>query len=150
MDLNQLLQLGASMIKNNSDEATSALDTDAIGGALSKVFGGEGGDLDLASLVQKFAKGGLADRVQSWLGEGENAPVDPEQIESVLGSEKVEIFAQELGISTESARKALADAVPEVVDKATPAGSDMLSSLLDQVGGIEGAMGMLGKMFGRS
>ncbi|ADV46839.1 YidB family protein [Nitratifractor salsuginis] len=149
MDLNQLLQLGASMIKNNSDEATSGLDTDAISGALSKVFGGEGGDLDLGALVQQFAKGGLGDLVQSWLGEGQNAPVDPEQLESALGSEKVEAFAQELGISVESARKALADAVPEVVDKATPAGSDMLSNLLDQVGGIEGALGMLGKMFGR-
>jgi uncharacterized protein YidB (DUF937 family) len=149
MDLNQLLQLGASMIQNNSDDATSALDTDLISGALSKVFGGEGGDLDLAGLVQQFAGGGLGDLVQSWLGEGENAPVDPEQIESVLGIEKIEAFAQELGISTESARQALADAVPEVVDKATPAGSDMLSSLLDQVGGIEGAMGMLGKIFGR-
>ena len=149
MELNDLLQLGASMIRNNSDEATSGLDSGLIGAALAKVLGGGSGELDLASLVKQFAGNGLGDLVQSWLGEGENAPVAPETVESVLGKEKVEAFAQELGISTESARRALADALPEVVDKATPAGSDTLSNLLEQVGGVEGALGMLGKMFGR-
>jgi len=149
MNFDDLLQLGASMIRNNSDEATTGLDTDAIGKALSNILGGENGDLDLAGLVERFAGGGLGELVQSWLGEGENAPIDPESVESVLGSDKIQAFARELGLSTESARQALADALPAVVDKATPAGSEMLSSLLDQVGGVEGALGMLGKMFGR-
>ena len=149
MELSDLLQLGASMIRNNSDEATTGLDSSLIASALAKILGGSDGQLNLAGLVKQFAGNGLGDLVQSWLGEGENAPVDPEAVESVLGSEKVQAFARELGISVESARQALADALPEVVDKATPAGSDMLSSLLDQVGGVEGALGMLGKMFGR-
>ena len=149
MDLNQLLQIGASMIQNNSDEATTNLDSSAIMEALQGVLGGEDGSLNLSDLVQKFAGGDLAEVVQSWLGEGENAPIEPEQVESVLGEDQVAAFAEKLGISHESARQALADALPEVVDKATPAGSDMLSSLLEQVGGVEGALGMLGKMFGR-
>jgi len=149
MDIGQLLQVGAEMIRNNSDEATTHLESGAVMEALQGILGGEGGSLDLSALVQKFAGGDLAEAVQSWLGDGENAPLEPEQVESVLGEEQVTAFAEKLGISHDSARQALADAIPEVVDKATPAGSDMLSSLLDQVGGVEGALGMLGKMFGR-
>jgi uncharacterized protein YidB (DUF937 family) len=149
MDFNQLLQLGAEMIRNNSDEATTDLDSGAIMEALSGVLGGDGEGVDLAGLVQRFAGGDLGEAVQSWLGEGENAPIEPEQVEAALGEERVSLFAERLGISRESARQALADALPEVVDKATPPGSDMLSGLLEQVGGVEGALGMLGKMFGR-
>jgi uncharacterized protein YidB (DUF937 family) len=149
MDLNDLLQLGAGMIQNNSDEATTNLDGGAVMEALQGVLGGEEGSLNLSDLVQKFAGGDLAEVVQSWLGEGENAPIEPEQLESVLGEGQVAAFAEKLGISRDSARRALADALPEVVDRATPAGSEMLSSLLEQVGGLDGAMGMLGKMFGR-
>ncbi len=149
MDFNDLLRLGAEMIQNNSDDATTNLDPDAISGALSNLLGSEEGSIDLSSLVERFAGSGLGDLVQSWLGEGENAPVDPDTVESVLGSEKISAFAEELGIDFDSAKQALSDAIPTVVDKATPAGSDMLSGLLEQVGGVEGALGMLGKMFGR-
>ncbi|WP_353661804.1 YidB family protein [Hydrogenimonas sp. SS33] len=149
MDFNELLRLGASMIQNNSDEATTGLDTEALSGALGKIFGSSGGDFDLAGLVKQFAGGGLGDVVQSWLGEGANAAVDPQSVERVLGSDKIEAFARELGIGTDSARRALADALPEIVDKATPAGSDTLSAVLEQVGGFEGAMKMFGGLFGR-
>ncbi|WP_457605395.1 YidB family protein [Nitratifractor sp.] len=149
MDFQELLVMGASMIQGDSDEATTGLDVQQIAGALSKVLGGESGSIDLSSLVQSFLGSGLGDTVQSWLGEGENAPIDPQAVESALGSEKVSAFAEELGISRESARRALAEAVPDLVDRATPPGSDTLSTLLDQVGGLEGAMGMIGKMFGK-
>jgi uncharacterized protein YidB (DUF937 family) len=50
----------------------------------------------------------------------------------------------------DSAKQALADALPEVVNQATPEGdSDMLGNLLASVGGAEGAIGMVGKLFGR-
>jgi len=148
MDFNQLFELGASLIRDNSDDATTGLDPEAISGALSRVLG-DGEGIDLSGLVERFTGNGLGDLVQSWLGEGENAPVDPETVESVLGGDRISAFAEELGIGTESARQALADALPAIVDRATPAGSDTLATLLEQVGGLEGAVGMLGKMFGR-
>ena len=156
MDLGNLLQMGASLIQNNSDEATSGLDTDAITGALSGLLGdGENGGLDLGSLVGNLMgsdgeSGGLMETVSSWIGGGENLPIDADQITDLLGSDKISAFAEKLGIDFDSAKGALADALPQVVDQATSGeeGNDLLGGLLDKVGGAEGAMGMIGKMFG--
>ncbi|WP_456397446.1 YidB family protein [Desulfurobacterium sp.] len=147
MDFNELLKLGAEIIKNNDDETTSKIDTSKIAGALSQVLGGGENQLDIAGLVKAFANKGLMGIVQSWLGEGENAPVDPEKVESALGSEKISAFAKELGISHDSAKQALSDAIPTIVDKATPPGSVTLSSLLDELGNTKGVMKMINKLF---
>jgi uncharacterized protein YidB (DUF937 family) len=87
--------------------------------------------------------------VSSWIGSGDNLPIDADQITDLLGSDKISAFAAQLGIDFDSAKGALADALPEVVNQATPDGDDgLLGNLLSQVGGAEGAMGMIGKMFG--
>jgi uncharacterized protein YidB (DUF937 family) len=48
---------------------------------------------------------GLGDVVSSWIGTGQNQPVTGEQIASVLGSVKVQQFAQKLGFSSEDISK---------------------------------------------
>jgi uncharacterized protein YidB (DUF937 family) len=156
MDFGNLLQMGASLIQNNDDDATSGLDAGAITGALSGLLGGnEEGGLDLGSLMGNLMgsdgeSGGLMETVSSWVGNGENMPIDADQVTDLLGSDKISAFAENLGIDFESAKGALADALPAVVNEATPGdeGNDLLGGLLDKVGGTEGAMGMLGKLFG--
>jgi len=154
MDLSNLLSMGASLIQGNSDEATSGLDAGAITSALGGLFGGgEEGGFDLSAIMGNLmgAEGasGLMETVGSWIGNGENASIDPDQVGELLGGEKISAFAEQLGISTESAKQALADALPEVVNQATPEGDGgMLEGLLSSVGGAEGAMGMVGKLFG--
>ena len=148
MDLNELFRMGAELIQNNSDDATTSLDMDAIGDALSGILGGEDGSLDLSSLATKLSDGNFGDMISSWFGNGENMPLDIEQVSELLGSEKVESFAQSLGISFESAQQALADALPQVVDRATSGEGSIVDTMLEQVGGAKGAMDMFGKMFG--
>ena len=155
MDLGNLLQMGASLIQNNSDDATTGLDAGMIASALGGLLGGSSdGGLDLGSIVGSLAgsaggSGGLMDVVSSWIGSGDNLPIDADQITDLLGSDKISAFAENLGIDFDSAKTALADALPEVVNQATPDGDDgLLGNLLSQVGGAEGAMGMIGKMFG--
>jgi len=156
MELMDLLKMGAGLIQNNSDDATTGLDSSMITDALGSLLGSsEGGGLDLGSIMGNLAggsagAGGLMEIASSWLGQGENVAIEPDQIGELLGSDKISQFAEKLGISEESARQALADSLPEVVNQATPEGdSDMLGSLLASVGGAEGAIGMIGKMFGR-
>jgi uncharacterized protein YidB (DUF937 family) len=148
MDIADLLQIGAKMIQNNDDDSTTGLDVGDIASALGSILGnnaeGEGG-LDLGSVVSAFAEGGLGDIVSSWLGDGENAPIDPDTISNVLGEEKISQFAEQLGIPAESAGKALADVLPAIVDKASSEDSNIVGDLLSQVGGVSGAMDMLGK-----
>ena len=154
MDLNSLLSIGASLIQGNSDDATSGLDAGAITDALSGLLGGgEGGGFDLSSIMGNLVggenAGGLMETVSSWIGDGENAAIDPDQIGELLGSDKISAFADKLGLDMDSAKQALADALPEVVNQATPEGDGgMLDGLLSSVGGAEGAMGMVGKLFG--
>lgn len=150
MDIGNLLKMGASMIQNNSDESTTNISSDLISSALGSLLGSNGsseGGLDLGSIVSNLSSGDLGSIVASWIGSGENQPIDADKITDLLGSEKVEEFAQNLGVSTESAKNALAEVVPNLVDQATNEESSLATELLEKVGGIDGAMNMLGKMF---
>jgi len=149
MDLTDLLNMGASAIQGNSDDATTGLDTNMISDALGSLLGGgENGGLDLSSIVSGMTNGGgLGDIVGSWLGNGENMPISLDSITDLLGTDKISEFASSLGISEDSAKGALADALPNVVDQATSGDNSILDTMLDQVGGAKGAMDMLGKMF---
>jgi len=148
MDLMDILRTGSVLIQGNSDDATTGLDVGDIANALGKILSNEEGGLDLGALLGGLSQGGLGDIVSSWLGSGENASISMSQITDLLGSEKISEFASELGLSEESAAGALADALPEVVNEATPEGDSVAGDLLAKIGGAKGAMDMLGKMFG--
>jgi len=148
MELMDLLKMGASAIQGNSDDATTGLDTDSIANALSGLIGNSEGGLDLGALVGGLSQNGLGEIVGSWLGNGENASISMDQITDLLGSDKISEFASSLGLSEESAKGALADALPQVVDQATAGEGGIMDEMLANVGGSKGAMDMLGKMFG--
>jgi len=71
----------------------------------------------LSGLVQRL--GGL---VSSWVGTGQNLPVAADQLEHVLGSERVRALAAQAGIPPEIASAHLAQLLPMIVDKLTPNG----------------------------
>ena len=147
MDLMDLLKVGGSLIQGNSDDATSGLDVGDIASSLGGLLGNSEGGLDLSSLVSGLGSNGLGEIVGSWLGGGENASISPDQVTDLLGADKISEFASSLGLSVDSAKTALADALPQVVDQATSGEGSMVEDLLAQVGGASGAMDMLGKMF---
>ena len=147
MELMDLLKVGASLIQGNSDDATTGLDMDDIANALSKMIGNGEGSIDLGALVGGLSQNGLGEIVGSWLGNGENKSISTDQISDLLGSEKISEFASELGLSEESAKGALTDALPQVVDQATSGEGTIMDEMLAQVGGPQGAMDMLSKMF---
>ena len=147
MDLMDLLKVGASLIQGNSDDATTGLDADDIANALSKLIGNSEGGLDLAALVGGLSQNGLGEIVGSWLGNGENKSISMDQVTDLLGSDKISEFASQLGLSEESAKGALADSLPQVVDQATSGEGSIMDEMLAQVGGPQGAMDMLSKMF---
>ena len=147
MEIMDLLKMGASMIEGNSDDATTGLDINEIANALNGLVGNGDGGLNLVTFVSGLSENGLGEIVGSWLGNGENKAISIEQITTLLGSDKVAAFASQLGLSEESAAGALAEVVPEVVDKATSGEGSIMDEMLSNVGGPQGAMEMLGKMF---
>ena len=146
MDIKDLLELGASVIRNNSDDATTSLDTDQLSSALGSLFGGKENKLDLGTILGKMKESGLDDIAASWLGNGENVSISGETIKKLLGSDAIADFASMLGLSEKSAETAIADALPEMVDKASPDGS-LLENIIDNAGGLDGLLGMARKFF---
>lgn len=113
--------------------------SDAVGSALNSLLG-QGDTMDLGSLVSGFKDKGMGDVAESWLGDGENAPVSAEQLKEVLGGEKIAQAASQLGTDEGSLLSGLQDALPQMVDKASNGGS-----LLDSLGGVGGLASMAKK-----
>ncbi|NTW82411.1 MAG: DUF937 domain-containing protein [Chlorobiaceae bacterium] len=146
MDLTRILEIGASVIQRNHDETTTGLATDSLVSALRNILGAQGGGLDLGALVSGMQQSGLGDIAASWLGTGANAPISPESVTNVIGPGKIQEFASRLGISTESAQTAIADALPEMVDNASP-GGELLENFLGNFGNLGGIGDFVGKLF---
>ena len=113
-------------------------------GVLSGLLAQSGG---LQGLASKFAQSGEGNAFQSWVGMGENQPVSNNQIQNALGSEQVNAIATKMGVDPAVASNFLAEYLPKIVDKLTPAGkidpsadhqqglAAMLPSLLQSLSG---------------
>ena len=148
MDMGDLLKMGATAFMNsrNSGDAGSGLDLGSLTSALSGLTGGnsDNGGFDIGSILGKMQGGGMADMAQSWLGDGDNEPMEDDHVVNMFGSDKISEFASQLGLSESEAIGGLRDAMPQMVDNASSGGS-----LLDSIGGIGGAINMASKLFGR-
>lgn len=110
--------------------------------ALAQLLTGPDGKLDLAGIVERLKSQGLGMLVQSWLGDGENSAISLDAVRQLFGGDKVQAFASSVGIGEPEATQGLADAVPQLLDKASSGGS-----LLEAFGGAGSALGALSKLF---
>lgn len=85
----------------------------------------------LGGLLQAFEQGGLGHLVASWMGSGQNLPVTPGQVESVLGADRIQEIAQRAGLPPGEATQAIAAVLPHIVDRLTP-GGQVDPNLVDQ------------------
>jgi uncharacterized protein YidB (DUF937 family) len=88
--------------------------------ALDSLLQEHGGDLK--ELAGKFESSGLGDKVKSWVGVGPNESIGADDVKRALGPKVSEIAAR-LGIGEDEAADAVAQKLPDAVDKATPTGS---------------------------
>jgi uncharacterized protein YidB (DUF937 family) len=105
------------------DMASSLLGGQPQGGGLMQVVLGlvneHGG---LQGLIEKLQASGLGDQAKSWVGTGENQPVSPDQIQGLLGGDKLRALAAQLGMNHQDAASGLAELLPKAVDRLTPGG----------------------------
>ncbi len=99
--------------------ATDSSQSPLLSAALSLLSNQSGG---ISGLVQQFASQGLGHVVNSWISTGQNLPISPEQLRSVLGSEQVGDIAAKAGVSSDAAQSGLAQLLPQLVDRLTPNG----------------------------
>jgi uncharacterized protein YidB (DUF937 family) len=88
-----------------------------ISGVLAKTNLG-----DLQGIVNQLQAGALGAQVQSWLSNGANLPVSPDQLRSALGSDQLRQLAAQFGVPIDAALKVLSEHLPTAVDQASPNG----------------------------
>jgi uncharacterized protein YidB (DUF937 family) len=126
----------AELVMKNPQIAAAALSM------LNPKDGSVGGGSGLGELVSAFSKGGLADVMSSWVGNGPNKSIDPGALANVLGPDVLGQFARKAGIGAGDASSVLASVLPGLVNQLTPQGQvphadtleSSLGSLLGQLG----------------
>jgi uncharacterized protein YidB (DUF937 family) len=88
---------------------------------LSQIFGG-GSAQKLPDVVRQFEERGMREQVESWVGTGQNKPVDRRQIEDVFGQQELERLARERKIDRDRLSEVLAKYIPRIIDELTPSG----------------------------
>jgi len=135
-----MLQMGAELLKNSMGGQGNQ-NMDAVSGVLQKLIG-SGDQVDIAGMVSAMQSGGLASVVSSWLGDGGNDAISENQVRDVVGGDKITAAAAQLGTDENSLLAGLTRALPKMVDSSSSGGS-----LLDAIGGLDGAMNMAKKLF---
>jgi len=110
------------------------------GGGQAAATGG-GGLAGLGGLVEQFQRGGLGDVMGSWIGTGQNLPISPDQLGSVLGNDKIAGMASQLGMNQGDLLGQLSQMLPKVVDKMTPSGQ--IPQQAPDLGQLAGLLGGL-------
>jgi uncharacterized protein YidB (DUF937 family) len=81
-----------------------------------------GSGSNLSGLVSRAESRGLGGTVQSWIGNGPNQSIAPQQVQGLVGEDRVNELAQRAGVPHSVASAALSRLLPMIVDKLTPNG----------------------------
>lgn len=99
--------------------------TSGEGSGITTVLAGllqSGQGAGLSGLAQKFNAAGLGQAFGSWVGNGPNQPVGPDEVHRALGPDQVQGIAQQSGISKDELLPLLAQYLPKIVSQLTPQG----------------------------
>ena len=76
----------------------------------------------LRDLVERFRQAGQGETAESWVAQGPNRDVAPDQLESAIGADTLEALTKQTGLSREEILSRLTRELPSAVDKYTPEG----------------------------
>ncbi len=108
-----------------------------MSGVLSSLLGGSGQQMGgmggqagmggmgaggVGGLVSMFEQAGLGHIAQSWVGNGPNQSVSPDQLQSVLGQDRVQSMASQSGMQPQDFLSQLSQHLPNAVNGMTPNG----------------------------
>jgi len=131
---------------------TSSVSGDAGGGTdpmaalagLQQAVQQEGG---IDALMGKLKDAGLGDKVDSWVGTGENQAVDPAALGQALGPDTVQRLSSGSGIDIGQLLPLLAPFLPQIINMLTPQGKVPAGGLGQAASGMD-LGGVLGGLLG--
>jgi uncharacterized protein YidB (DUF937 family) len=85
-------------------------------------MGGGGFGGGLGGLLNAFQQSGHGDVAQSWVGRGENRPIEPNHLMDALGPDTIDQLQQQTGLPRDQLLLELSQTLPDVVDRLTPEG----------------------------
>lgn len=143
-----LLNMVVGMLTNGGGSGSAGGAGGMLGSVLGSALGGQGaggaaaggGLAGLGQLMEQFQRGGLGDVMGSWISTGQNLPISPDQLGSVLGSDKIAGMASQLGMDQNDLLGQLSQMLPQVVDKLTPSGQIPQQPDLGQLGSLLGSL----------
>jgi uncharacterized protein YidB (DUF937 family) len=90
----------------------------------------------LQGLLQRLQQAGLGDVVSSWVGTGQNQPIDPRQLQQAMPDDVTNISRQ-AGLGAQQGGSVLAQLLPQLIDRLTPNGrvpqQDQMGQLLQSL-----------------
>ncbi|MFC7474890.1 YidB family protein [Dankookia sp. GCM10030260] len=89
---------------------------------LNHLLGGETGASGLQALVDRLRGAGLGEKVESWIGSGENRPVQPQELDRAFQGPEADSMAREAGMERPGLLALLSQVLPKLVDAMTPDG----------------------------
>jgi uncharacterized protein YidB (DUF937 family) len=95
---------------------------DALGGLLGGATTGSVLSGGVSDLVDQFKKNGQGKAAESWVKDGPNEPIAPEQLENAIGPDILDQLAEQTGLSRKELLARLSQRLPEAVDRYTPQG----------------------------
>lgn len=78
----------------------------------------------LDGIISTLREKGLKDTVSSWVGTGENHPINPDKIRDALGVQRLEELAEQAKMKVSEVPQALSSLLPQIIDKLTPDGKE--------------------------
>jgi uncharacterized protein YidB (DUF937 family) len=72
-------------------------------------------------LAKRFQDAGLGDLIGSWIGTGQNRPIEPSQLERMFPTEVTQM-SQQAGLPPQQGGSILAQLLPALIDQLTPTG----------------------------
>lgn len=124
MTIMELLKTLAQQFIADTDNDGN-IDVDEVVASISTLLADSSGgsQLNLGSIVSNLQGAGLSDLAASWLGDGENLAISPEQIGSLFNSDQLAAFGSALNLEQGSVQKGLSQIIPQLIDQTSSGGT---------------------------
>ncbi len=119
-------------------------------------LGGGRGPGGLDGLLDQLRSAGLGPQLDSWIGTGSNAPVEPDDMRRAFGDDQLHALGGRMGMGSGALAAILAQVLPMLIDRMSPqgqmpqgqAGSGGLGGILGGILGGGGLGAVLGSILG--
>lgn len=119
--LGQILNTAGTRTDDPNQNGASGI-LNGVGDAFTGATAGSALTGGLGDLVERFRQSGRGAKADSWIGTGENDPIDNADLEVTLGEHTLAELTEKTGLSKAELLDRLSKTLPDAVNQMTPTG----------------------------